>query len=200
MCFLDPLRDTTSLLTSIEPFLKVWINNLTYFPQELQTYALLRQISPDICDAIEKTRTWVRDIETTHSLKEELQMQFLTLLRKLKYYPKEAKSIQVQYLIAQNFRRNLKDHIKWNRPKITRLDCPTPIREHNFPDFFYLKHLRLTLWEEQILAYILRGYSAREIAKITETSVTIINQKVRNLWELYSIDRQPFLKLEEKAA
>lgn len=180
--------DVTQLMNISRPFITYWADNLKARFPDVQIVSLLKLLDPDLDVAISKVEQWIASVEETHSLEDELNEVFLETIRSLSYCPPRAKPRKVEYIVALQFKRKLKDLIDYHHPVIKTVEAPLTTAPREI-DWYLLKKLTADTWDESLIFWICRGYDAEDISATTYISKETIRNDVRKLCQISSTDR-----------
>lgn len=186
----DSNADVTELMNISRPFITYWADNLRMKFPDVQIVSLLRLLDRDLDVSISMVDQWIASVEETHSLEEELTEVYLESLRSLSYCPARAKPRKVEYIVALQFKRRLKDLIKVHHPVIKTIEGQQTTTQKDI-DWYLLKKLTADTWDESLIFWICRGYDAEDISRTTYISKETIRNDVRKLCQIYSTDRKP---------
>lgn len=194
-CILDKTSDMTKLLEVVHPFISKWERLLTDKEEtkDINYVALCRMLSPtNPEEAREKISTWLESVQTPSSIYDELIYLFIERVRRIKYKPKLAKPLAVEYIVASDFRMGLNHLIRGACRRIKRdaftkadsyekIEIPVLVEP---ADYLLIENLDLDRWESYLLHLLKQGFSSVERSQLTHFHRRSLHTQEQNLWHL----------------
>ena len=199
-CIQDHSRSRSLLCEWSKPFIEMMAKQLLGKSEEKEiNYVIVLRRVADRYDPPDAVRYWVEYIEQTHSVEEELWMLFLHSLNQIERLPKRMKARRVETRLVTQFRSNLKNSIRKlvDAPLFDAL--PEEYEPEQFelvhPDWYLLKNLQLSEWEQWLLWMLDQDHTYKEVSQITGTSIKEIQNDMEYLWNLAkSANKKPHRK------
>lgn len=188
-CWNDPKRKTGQLYELAMPFLEHWATmlNKPSSKKDLSYASMSRMLACKGDDPYEMIQSWVEQAKLKSSIKEELELLFFNRLRSLRYYPRAAAPKMAEYVIAKDFRDQLKAQVR--TASVRSIDIPVPACtfstmkvEAAHADHLLLKNIKFSPWEIYLLELIKLGMSPVEISTLTHLPRKTFSQEERYIW------------------
>ena len=198
LCISDKQSDTTNLFKMLDPFFAHWERQLRRIDKvEHINYSTLCSLLSDNFDiSLQKIAAWVKWVDSTSTIKNELAYIFLERIRKFKYYPNLARPIMVEYVIARDFKLALRHHIvgiwrRINRDAHHKAEYNVDLNlevDYTYSDPIVYKHLeKLDTWQYYLLKLIIDQYSSKERSELTLIHRRNLYIEEKKIWDLVKL-------------
>lgn len=189
-CWEDQKRDLTHLMSIATPLVDHWEALLTNseYPRDIGFVSLCSLIDhTNINSALQIIKRWVHWAKQMTSVREELEMLFIEHIRRARYYPRLARPVMAEYVIARDFKSRLASKIMLRRhpdfehgthPPNTIL-CIVP----EYPDYLLLKTLGLSKWKSYLLKMMKERYSVLELSRLNRIPRETQYYEEKEIWD-----------------
>jgi hypothetical protein len=189
-CWKDQSRDITYLTSIATPLIDHWEALLTKpeYPRDIGFISLCALLDNTNMDsALQIVSSWVHWAEQLTSVREELEILFIEHIRKARYYPRLARPVMAEYVIARDFKSRLVSKIKLHRHPDFEHDTHSPDTilciVPEYPDYLMLKNLGLSNWESYLLKMMKERYSVLEISKLNRIPRETQYYEEKEIWD-----------------
>lgn len=187
-CWQEREKPLDKLMLMAEPVFKYWEQLLTNPPAnpDVNLISLINLLHHDPIESVNIIEHWLID-EIKDSLIHELQYIFINHVRTAKYFPKFASPKIAEYVIANDYKKRIKQCIASHKKLILYMDQP-PIEKlihiENHPDYYLLDRVYLDKWRSYLLKWINTGKSTSEISKEIKIPRETFYPEEKELWQL----------------